>query len=100
MQKKRPIVFLACVLCCGIIFSDATAITPPGHLQPLGSHQSPLNVDVQDNQLGPLEFFDNYVKPSRPVLLKGAAKTFPSFNLLNSDAYLKYVINRQLLFCG
>ena len=70
-------------------FLTSNANDLPGHLQPLGSHRPPMQVDVKDGQLNPIEFFDNYVKPSKPVLLKGAAKNFPSFLNWRNDEYLK-----------
>ena len=62
---------------------------PPGHLQPLGSHMAPMEIDVHCNQLGPIEFYEKYVIPGKPVLLKGAAKTFPSYDNWRNDEYLK-----------
>ena len=61
----------------------------PGHMQPLGSHRPPMQIDVVEKMLHPLEFFDKYVQPSKPVLMKGAAKNFPSFGLWKNDSYLK-----------
>ena len=61
----------------------------PGHLQPLGFHRPPMHVDIRDSSLNPIEFFDAFVKPSKPVLLKGAAKSFPSFMLWKNDSCLK-----------
>lgn len=62
---------------------------PPGHLKPIGSHVAPLPLDEIDAFPGPVDFFDNYVKASKPVLFKGAAKQFPSFNNWKDDEYLK-----------
>jgi len=47
----------------------------PGHLQPLGSHQAP-EPPIREVQgfPSPLEFYDEHVVKSAPVLMKGAAK--------------------------
>nr|CAB3257799.1 jmjC domain-containing protein 7 [Phallusia mammillata] len=62
---------------------------PPGHMQPIGAHAPPLPLAELDTFPGPIEFFDNYVKPSRPVVFRGAAKQFPSFDNWKNDDYLK-----------
>lgn len=62
---------------------------PPGHLLPLGSHMFSKNDVATLNALPhPQDFFQNYVQVSRPVVLKGAAKHLPAFNLW-SDEYLR-----------
>lgn len=62
---------------------------PVGHLRPLGSHQPPENsISVLNHIPSPREFFDNYVKPGKPVLFKGAAKKMPPYNLWTDD-YLR-----------
>jgi len=71
------------------IFNTNANYNLPGHLQPLGSHRPPMHVDVLFSQLDPIEFFDNYVKASKPVLFKGAARSFPSFMVWKNDSYLK-----------
>jgi len=62
---------------------------PPGHMQPIGSHQAPLPIDEVITLPDPIEFYDEYVQPSKPVLFKGAAKKFPSFALWKDDEYLR-----------
>ena len=63
----------------------------PGHLEPLGS-QGPTKgkIDILDDFLDPMEFYENYVLPGRPVLIKNGARQIPAFTLWN-DAYLKWV---------
>lgn len=62
---------------------------PPGHLQPLGSQIAPvgdvLTIDVIPSPEG---FFENYVKPGKPVLFKGAAAKSPAYELW-TDEYLR-----------
>lgn len=62
---------------------------PLGHLKPIGSSSELLSVEVRDDLPNPIEFFEKYVKASKPVLFRGAAKRFPSFNHLRNDTYLK-----------
>ena len=60
-----------------------------GHMMPIGSNSELLDVEVRDVLPGPTEFYNNYVRPSRPVLFRGLAKRFASFENMKSDAYLK-----------
>lgn len=62
---------------------------PPGHLQPLGSHVAPMEIEVRSDEIDPKEFFEKYVIQSKPVLMKGAAKRFPSYENWRNDTYLK-----------
>ena len=61
----------------------------PGHLEPLGS-QRPTEgkIDTLDDFLDPQEFYDNYILPGKPVLIKNGARHIPAFTLWN-DAYLR-----------
>ena len=61
-------------LCCLALFALAEQDLP-GHLQPLGSHQAP-EPPIREVQgfPSPLEFYDEHVVKSAPVLMKGAAK--------------------------
>ncbi|XP_070561489.1 2-oxoglutarate and iron-dependent oxygenase JMJD4-like [Ptychodera flava] len=62
---------------------------PEGHLLPLGSHQPPEgDIEEIDTIPSPMEFYDRYIKPSKPVIFKGAAKMSPGFYLWNDD-YLR-----------
>jgi hypothetical protein len=62
---------------------------PPGHLQPLGSHQSPEpHITELLEPPSPRDFFENFVKPGKPVLFRGAAKNTPAFSLW-TDEYLR-----------
>ena len=59
----------------------------PGHLKPLGSHRDPDPVDeVQVDEIpSPQDFYEKYVKPSRPLVFRGAAKKFPAFTKWTDD---------------
>ena len=64
----------------------------PGHMEPLGSNmEEQLEVVSLEPEQFPdsLEFFDRFVKPSRPVLFRGMAKRFPSYDNWRNDSYLK-----------
>ena len=72
-----------------VVGDENVKAPPPGHLQKLGSHR-PAEGDVQilTDMPHPLEFFERFVQPHIPVVLKGAAKTMPAYRLW-TDAYLK-----------
>lgn len=57
--------------------------------------EEPLYNDVTEvdayetGELSPKDFFNNYLKSSRPVLIKGLARDWPGFTKWQSDEYLK-----------
>ena len=62
---------------------------PPGHLQPLGSHQPPVGDVLTINEVpSPQQFFTEYVQPGKPVLFKQAAMKNPAYSLWTDD-YLR-----------
>ena len=67
--------------------------TYPGHDLPLGSNIEPLKVLELKYLPNPVEFFDSFVKPSRPVVFRGAAKKFPHFEKFSNDSFLKLVVS-------
>ncbi|EDV24228.1 uncharacterized protein TRIADDRAFT_57498 [Trichoplax adhaerens] len=61
---------------------------PRGHLQQLGLHRDPEgHVDIITEPLSAKEFWTKYVSKRRPVLLRGAASSFPAKELW-VDSYL------------
>ena len=72
------------------IFCPLESKHPPGHLEPLGSHQPPLG-SIGNTDLVPSsqDFFEQYALPGEPVLFKGAAKKMPAFSKW-TDEYLRY----------
>ncbi|XP_077998630.1 jmjC domain-containing protein A-like isoform X2 [Glandiceps talaboti] len=71
------------------VIGNTSSSHPKGHLQPLGSHQpAEGHVEVLEVIPSPKQFYENYVKASKPVIFKGAAKMSPGFNLW-SDDYLR-----------
>ncbi|XP_076823464.1 uncharacterized protein LOC143469603 [Clavelina lepadiformis] len=52
-----------------------------GHLLPFGSHREPSVKVLEINSVPqPIEFFENYVEPRRPVVFRGAAKRSRAFS--------------------
>jgi len=49
----------------------------------------PLSIDVRHTWPNPIEFFETYAKNGKPVLFRGLAKGFPSFENFRNDNYLK-----------
>ncbi|XP_065193061.1 lysine-specific demethylase 8-like [Sycon ciliatum] len=67
---------------------DKMAADRSGHLKPLGSHRPPDgDVEILDYVPHPIDFYENYVKASKPVLLRGATKGSRAYKLWN-DEYL------------
>ncbi|KAJ7393737.1 hypothetical protein OS493_003396 [Desmophyllum pertusum] len=71
-------------------FGDELKAVPVGHLKPLGSHRPPETNLVDDLQEMPSaeEFWTKYVRPSKAVVLRGAAKLGRAFSQW-TDQYLK-----------
>lgn len=64
---------------------------PQGHLKPLGSHMIPrTDIDVVERFLSPWEFYDKYVNPSQPLLMKNVLENekIPAYYKW-SDDYLR-----------
>lgn len=75
------------ILLVEIIFGkDLTSL--PGHLKPFG--EGGLNHPLEEIDYFPTaeEFFENYVKPLKPVKMKGAAKMSPAFEKWTDDYFL------------
>ena len=82
-------VILSLALIVSVNSSDSLRV-PVGHLKPLGSHRPPETNLVDDLQEmpSPQEFWTKYVRPSKAVVLRGAAKHGRAFTQWN-DEYLK-----------
>ncbi|EDO34398.1 predicted protein [Nematostella vectensis] len=63
---------------------------PVGHLKPLGSHRPPSTdlIDEIEGFPSPQDFWEKWVKPSRALVLRGAAKHSEAFTKW-TDEYLK-----------
>ena len=66
--------------CTADVFSEA-------HLKPLGSHRTPDAIEERNDIPSPFEFWDKYVKVSKPVVFRGAGKQSKAF-MLWTDQYL------------
>lgn len=82
-------VILSLALIVSVNSSDSLRV-PVGHLKPLGSHRPPETNLVDDLQEmpSPQEFWTKYVRPSKAVVLRGAAQHGRSFTQW-TDEYLK-----------
>ncbi|XP_066295392.1 uncharacterized protein [Branchiostoma lanceolatum] len=61
---------------------DVPCGSPKGHLEIFGSHaEATETIDEMFTVPQPQEFFDKFVKPNKPVLLRGAAKPSRAYSL-------------------
>ncbi len=68
---------------------EISQASPRGHLEPLGSHRpAEGTVDVVEEFPAPQQFYDNYVFPAKPFLVKNGARNIPAFSLWTDD-YLR-----------
>ena len=70
---------------------------PSGHLKPLGHHRPPIGgIDVLTSFPDPKDFYENFVKASRPALFRGILENgfLPAYKLWN-DEYLRWVASNQ-----
>ena len=72
-----------------LVFSPLECKHPPGHLQPLGSHQPPVgSISSADVVPSAKDFFEQNALRGEPLLLKGAAKKIPAYSKWTDD-YLR-----------
>ncbi|XP_068755514.1 tRNA wybutosine-synthesizing protein 5-like [Montipora capricornis] len=67
----------------------------PGHLEPLGSRNTKQSLETISDFLTPVKFFEKYVAPSKPVLIRGGAKLSPAFNAWSDDYFLSFNESRD-----
>lgn len=60
----------------------------PGHLEPLGSKNVKHSLEVLQSYPDSKTFFETYVVPSKPVLIKNAAKPSPAFEKWSDEYFL------------
>jgi len=82
----------------GCVVGLAMGAQPRGHLQPLGSHMDPEGAvfEMDGFPKSPLEFFDDYIVPSKPVIFREAAKGLNGFKLW-TDEYLARKYGKELV---
>lgn len=89
----QSLVLLSILLYCqaSVKLSDVSSDAfTKGHMKPLGSHRDPLPVTELTSIPAPNIFYSLYAKPGKPVILRGAAKSIPAYNLW-TDEYLRYI---------
>jgi len=61
----------------------------PGHLKPFGDLSAGTRIPVAESLLypTPTSFIENYVLPSRPLLLKGVFKSSPAYSLWDDEYF-------------
>nr|CAB3261540.1 uncharacterized protein LOC100177107 [Phallusia mammillata] len=84
----QALVVLTLLLCKGLAFEKVFDTNIPGHMEPLGSHAHPSQVETRWTVPTPEEFYRLYTSASKPVVLKGAATRFPAYRLW-TDSYLR-----------
>lgn len=62
----------------------------PGHGRPFGSSGPFLNLD-ETSDLSTRDFFDNYVRPKKALIIRGMASKFPAHERWSSDNYLREI---------
>ena len=85
---EMKIVFFISVAILTCLSIECESI-PPGHMQPLGSHMPPLEVEVLNSFPDPLSFHSKYVQRNLPVKLKGLMKDTDVLKNWQSDEYLR-----------
>ncbi|CAK8690606.1 unnamed protein product [Clavelina lepadiformis] len=70
----------------------------PGHLLPLGSVGPYFELPVLHAFPQPREFFNKYVVPSIPVLMKGAVQDAPAFHKWSDDYFLDHAGSNETVF--
>lgn len=75
-----------CLDWCQASSEDLTQL--PGHLKPFGLGGPSSPIDEMDSFPNTQHFFENYVKPLRPLKMKGAAKFSNAFKKWTDDYFL------------
>ena len=68
---------------------SAEADSPPGHMQPLGSHMEPKPLTRINYMPTPQEFNRKYVSPKQPVIFEGLMSNQEVIKNWQSDEYLR-----------
>jgi len=95
MQWKWCLVKLLSV-CLSLAVSSAEHCdggTHAGHLQPFGSSGPFRRVDVVHSFPSTVEFFQQYVRPLRPLKMTGAARLSSAFHKWTDDYFLQTAVS-------
>lgn len=72
-----------------VALSDGRDLTSePGHLKPFGEGRPSQPLEEVEGFPTPEDFFENYVKPLKPLKMTNAAKLSPAFLLWTDDYFL------------
>ncbi|XP_077998374.1 uncharacterized protein LOC144451416 [Glandiceps talaboti] len=90
--EERKTVFLLLnllIFLCQLV-GVVTEDFPKGHLQPFGAHKPPIKgvIDEVDKAPSSADFYKNYIKKSRPLLIKGGGNRWPAVDLWPDEEYL------------
>ncbi len=64
-------------------------VPPAGHMQPLGSHMPPSQIEVLKEFPSALTFYNSYVRNNLPVKLQGLLKNTDVLKNWKKDEYLR-----------
>lgn len=93
--------FYDCILCVltlliGVRGEEASSLEAhPGHLKPFGQSGTIVRIDGYEGFPSAKHFYLSYVKPRRPLKMRGAAKLFPSHQLWDDNYFLGLDIGRK-----
>ena len=85
------LVIRVCIICSVTIAvrtSEPGLETQEGHLKAFGEGRPNRPVEEVNGFPGPKHFFENYVTPMKPVLMKGAAKLSKGYTLWTDEYFL------------
>ena len=72
-----------------IVLGCSSNLDMQGHMEKLGmQRKSEGHIEILNELPSPVEFFEKYVKPGKPVVFKDAAKQMPAYKNWN-DEYLR-----------
>lgn len=61
-------------------------------MKPFGSGRPNIEVEEFQNFPSPKKFFENYVLPMKPLIMRGAGKMSPAYDLWTDDYFLELTI--------
>jgi len=90
MYNYRQLIIIYIILLH--FFVHASTFRHPGHLKPFGSSGPFEKIDeLTDGFLDPIQFFDDYVFKSQPVIFRQALINNPHLSIWNEDEKLKEI---------
>lgn len=86
-MRNSVVICILCVLSTTFRVFAVDLTSEDGHMKPFGTGRPNSPVTEVQKFLAPREFFENYVIPGTPLLMKGGAKSWKGYHLW-SDEYL------------